>query len=176
MSDPVAPAGSGDSVAGKNETFSRGEAGARPSRAPSASFERTLERFREFELVALYRKICRVPERPRSRPWATASGIFFGAALGALFAGIPLVSSDQKWDPWIIPVYGTATGVAFLLAGLCLLCARSIQEERSANIGEVKEEFRELLRAYSMDPDDHDPTAEDQSRSSPKVVPSQLSG
>lgn len=148
------------SLAERDQTFSRGATGALPSRAPSASFERTLERFREFELIALYRKVCRVPERPRSRPWVNASGIFFGAGLGGLLAGIPLLSSSQEWDPWVVPVYGVVTAATFVIAGICLLSARSIQGERSANLGEVRDEFRELLMAYEMDPDDHDPTSD----------------
>lgn len=162
MNDPKAAAEQG-SAAERDQTFSRGATGALPSRAPSASFERTLERFREFELVALYRKVCRVPERPRSRPWVSASGIFFGGGLGGLLAGIPLLSSSQEWDPWVVPVYGVVTAATFLIAGICLLCARSIQGERTANLGEVRDEFRELLMAYGMDPDDHDPTTGDSS-------------
>jgi hypothetical protein len=90
-----------------------------------------------------------------------------------LLAGVPLLNSHQEWDPWIIPVYGVATGVVFLLGGICLLCARSIQEERGANLGEVKEEFRELLKAYGMDPDDHDPTTDDHHRDAAAAISSQ---
>lgn len=150
----------GEAIEEVNQLFAKGSGTeSRPTRAPTDAFERTLDRFREFELISLYQKVCQVPQRPKARPWTAAGGILVGAAIGALIAGIPLLNSSGEWDGWVKPVYAGAVVLAFLIAGMCFLCARHIRQERSTTMEEIKNDFRRLLEAYALNPDDHDPTA-----------------
>jgi hypothetical protein len=68
--------------------------------------------------------------------------------LGALIAGIPLLSSTSAWDKWVVPVYVACVGVTFVIAALCGLAARSALRERADSVEAVKSDLDGLLDAY----------------------------
>jgi hypothetical protein len=123
-------------------------------RHPSAAWSRELTKFREYELVTLRHKLARIPERPRARAWATMSGVLFGAALGGLFGGIPLLNSRSDWDSWIVPVYGASIAVGLLVSGICFFAARGMREERGVTLQEVKSDLDEILGMYGIEVSD----------------------
>lgn len=109
-----------------------------------------LGRIRRRELQSLTDRLGRVEARPRSRVWNGAGAVLVSTSLGALLAGIPLLSSTADWDDWVIPVYAAAIGVALLVGGLCFRAARSMRDERADSVADIKTDLDRLLAAYEQ--------------------------
>lgn len=93
-------------------------------------------------------RLARLKNAGHNRVWTNAGVTLLSVGLGALLAGIPLLSSTSHWDSWVMPVYASSVGVAFLLAGLCWLAARSIRRERADSVAAIKTDLDRLLDAY----------------------------
>lgn len=113
-----------------------------------------LAQVRRRELESLSERLARVGAVNRARPWSAAAGGLVSVGLGALIAGVPLLSSTSRWDAWVIPAYAAAIAVTFSVAAICGFAARGIRFERADSVAAIKGDLDALLDAYEL-PDTH---------------------
>lgn len=110
-----------------------------------------LAQLRRRELDVLSERMARVASEGRARPWAGAASAFVSVGLGALIAGVPLLSSTSSWDGWVVPSYAAAVGMSFVLACICWLAARAVRFERADSVAAIKNDLDRLLDAYEVE-------------------------
>lgn len=109
-----------------------------------------LGRVRRRDMLNLSDRLGRLTEEGRGRWFGPAAGVLVGAGLGALVTGIPLLNSNENWDPWVIPLYLCATIVLFLFAGVCGLALRSVKAQRADSVASIKYDLDSWMAEYEL--------------------------
>lgn len=107
-----------------------------------------LAQLRRREVVALSDRLARVASEGRAKPWSAAGSILVSVGGGALIAAVPLLSSTERWDSWVVPTYAVAVVILFVLSALCWLAARTVRLERADSVAAIKIDLDRLLDAY----------------------------
>jgi hypothetical protein len=115
-------------------------------------------------MEALSRRLGRVDAARPGQSLATAGQVAAGAAVGAVVSGIPLLSSKEDWDAWILPAYLAVLVLLAVAAAAFLYAARSVRQARVESIGAIKEDLDALLEVYRFDPVPTDEPATDLAR------------
>lgn len=87
---------------------------------------------------------------PKSRKWRWTAGGFLFAAIGAAPGAVLMFDSHTDFDTWVKAVYLGALGLLSLLALICWLAGRDMDDERVESMASVKARVARITDSYQQ--------------------------